>query len=175
LDLPIGKALVPVEQETLNDSIIINLAGYDVIISKSDSDRVKKKKWNRCGHKNKGPYFSHGYREKGRTKQIILHRFLVDCPEGMYVDHINGNTLDCRRDNLRICTPAENSRNYPKPKTNTSGYKGVHYDKKSSKWRACIGFNNKLIHLGFFTDIEEAHNAYVKASKKYHKEYGRIY
>ena len=168
--IPIGMALVPV----VSEGVVINISGFDVTISVCDLDRVKQYKWSRCGHKDRGPYFSHGYREGNKTKHIILHRFILDCPKGMIVDHISGNTLDNRRENLRICTPAENSRNYKKPKTNTSGYKGVSWDKKSLKWRAAIGFNNKVIHLGFFSSAEEAHSAYIKASKKYHLDFGRI-
>ena len=64
-------------------------------------------------------------------------------------------------DNLRIATKQENNWN--------TDAKGCYYDKKSGKWKACIGINRKRIHLGYYNTEEEAHEAYLEAKKKYHK------
>jgi hypothetical protein len=92
----------------------------------------------------------------------------------LHIDHINGNTLDNRKANLRICTRAENNCNIKRRKNNTSGYKGVSFDKRKKKWSAYISKNYKHYFLGYFVTPEEAYIAYCKASKKYHGEYGRI-
>ena len=156
------------------NEVVINIAGYDVIVSVCDYARVMAKNWKLRTWKNDGPYFTHGYWKDGKRKHLRLHRFIMDCPEGMYVDHKSGNTLDNRRENLRICTKAENTRNCRKSKKNTSGYKGVSWHKRDKKWRSEIRGNYKKIHLGFFDTPEKAYEAYVDASHKYHGEYGRI-
>jgi hypothetical protein len=119
------------------------------------------------------PYFV--YRTpRPERKTISLHRFIVNCPAGKCVDHINGNLLDNRRENLRICTQAENRYNSQKSKSNTSGYKGVSWSNSVKKWRSQIRRNKKNLHLGYYDTPEEAYATYCIASKKYHGEFGRI-
>lgn len=88
------------------------------------------------------------------------------------VDHINGIHNDNRISNIRATTVEQNRRNKRMSKNNTSGWKGVSRSRK--KWVAQIGVDNKHLHLGVFDTVEEAHQAYVAASKKYHGEFGRI-
>jgi hypothetical protein len=155
---------------------VVEIAGYEVIISASDYERVMAYKWRKAGIK-RGTYFRRSYydKEAGKKKEMFLHRFLANCQHGkQIVDHISGNTLDNRQENLRICTITENNRNCHKNKRNTSGYKGVHWNKEKRKWKAAIKVNRKLIFLGLFDDLEEAYEAYVAASKKYHGEFGRL-
>jgi hypothetical protein len=94
--------------------------------------------------------------------------------DGIEVDHINGNTLDNRKSNLRLCSHKENGRNRKLNKNNTSGAKGVNWDKHALKWKCEIRINTKKLYLGLFAEIEQAKKAYAEASKKYHGEYGRI-
>jgi hypothetical protein len=155
------------------EDVVINICGYEVILSACDVERVMAHNWYVCDKRGKNPYFRYEI-YKPQLKRISLHRFITNCPAGMQVDHINLNTLDNRRENLRICTHKENSRNYPKPKNNTSGYKGVCWFKYKKRWKATIHVNKKTIHLGFFDTPEEAYKAYCEASKKYHGEFGRI-
>lgn len=102
-----------------------------------------------------------------------LHRLMVACPEGLFVDHINGNGLDNRRSNLRICTHAENMRNRKTHSNNKSGYKGVYFDKDGSRWRAQIRAEGKKHSLGSFDTPEKAYEAYLSASKELHGEFAR--
>jgi hypothetical protein len=160
----------------MSQDVVVEIAGYEVIISACDYDRVMAHKWRKAGFK-KGTYFRRSYYDKknGKKKEIFLHRFLADCQHGkQIVDHISGNTLDNRQENLRICTITENNRNCRMNKKNTSGYKGVHWDKERRKWKAVIKVNRKTILLGRFDDPEKAYEAYVAASKKYHGDFGRI-
>ena len=88
-----------------------------------------------------------------------------------WLDHINGDRKDNRFVNLREATKAQNSYNSGIPKTNTSGYKGVYWSGQVSKWFAKIVIQKKQINLGFFTDKEDAHAAYVVAAKRFHGEF----
>jgi hypothetical protein len=110
----------------------------------------------------------------GKSKEF-LHRLILDCPEGMMIDHINGNGLDNRTQNLRICTHSENMRNRRRHKNNKSGYKGVYQDcrRKRNQWRAQIKFEGKKISIGSYKTPEEAHKAYMVLAKKLHKEFAR--
>ncbi len=83
------------------------------------------------------------------------------------IDHINRNRSDNRRANLREVTHKQNQQNKSKPSSNTSGHPGVYWCRRRSKWRAKIEHNYKQVHLGYFTDIEEALAARKAAEKLY--------
>lgn len=111
--------------------------------------------------------------ELNKVKEIKLHRFLLNFPT-LEVDHINGNSLDNRLENLRLVTKEQNAQNKKLSKNSKSGYKGVSPHKSSGKWQAQIRAFGKLKYLGVFNQPEEAHLAYVKASEKYHGNYGKL-
>ena len=105
---------------------------------------------------------------------IRIHRFILDCNKNDVVDHINGNTLDNRKQNLRICSQQQNTMNNSNIRSNnTSGYKGVTWDKSKNKWTAQITVNYKNIHLGRYDKIEDAIKERQKAEIKYFGEYRR--
>jgi hypothetical protein len=156
----------------MKDAAVIDIAGYEVIISACDAERVRAYKWCKHGKKDE-LYFEHKTPRPNR-KHILLHRFIVDCPEGMVVDHINLNTLDNRRSNLRICSPTENKRNCKINKRNTSGFKGVSWNKAIGKWCAFISVDGKNKNLSAYDDINKAYQVYCEASKKHHKDFGRV-
>ena len=87
------------------------------------------------------------------------------------IDHINTIGNDNRFSNLREVTNSQNQMNRKNQKNNTSGYKGVCYEKLTNKWRATIGLNNKLKSIGNFDTKEEAAEAYRKASALLHGEF----
>ena len=90
------------------------------------------------------------------------------------VDHRNGNKLDNRKSNLRICSRSENQMNRGKQKNNTSGFKGVSQIKMNQKWVAYIKVNYKRIYIGCFLKKVDAARAYNMAALKYHGEFGLL-
>jgi hypothetical protein len=102
---------------------------------------------------------------------IYMHRFIMKTPKGMETDHINHNRLDNRRENLRICTIAENQHNSLKHVDNTSGFKGVCWDKNRKRWYARISMGYYRKNLGRYLNVEDAARAYDDAARKYYKEF----
>lgn len=102
--------------------------------------------------------------ENGKWSPILLHRYLFDFPTGKMIDHINHNTLDNRRENLRVVTNSENSQNRdPKTIKSKSGIRGVTYDKQTGKWRVRFTKDGKTVHLGRFSSIKEAEKVATEA------------
>jgi hypothetical protein len=89
-----------------------------------------------------------------------MHREIIDAAPSLFCDHINHNTLDNRRCNLRLCTAAQNARNRLPGDNCTSSYKGVFWKKEKKKWCAKIRYNGEHIHLGYFDYEQDAAIAY---------------
>lgn len=120
-------------------------------------------------------YKAKGYSEATiNGKRVLLHRYLMKPDGRKEVDHINNDPSDNRRSNLRIATRAENAKNVSRGKSNTTGYKGVHFRKDMNKFRAVIWYDDKRIHLGYFDDPKLAAEAYNEAAIKYHKEFAKL-
>lgn len=102
-----------------------------------------------------------------KQKNIFLHRFINDPSGDEVVDHTNHNTLDNTDENLRNVSFAENQQNRSMKKTNTSGYRGVMWNKQSDKWMGRLKLRGKLIHVGLFENAEDANKAVVKARMEY--------
>lgn len=136
---------------------------YFAMVDKEDLDKIKNFCWTVIYDKNyKGFYVV--ARENRTGKLIRLHRLITDCPLGMVVDHINHNTLDNRKQNLKICTNIENMQNI---KSNKTGVVGVCYHKIQRKYQSYISINNKKKYLGSFDTLEEAKNIRKIAELKY--------
>ena len=108
-------------------------------------------------------------KEDGR--HISLHRLVMNCPEHLVVDHINGNGLDNRRSNLRLATRAQNQLNKGKKKDTSSRFLGVTYKKDRNKWvaRGTSSVTSLKFHIGYFNTEEEAALAYNKFCDRYNQ------
>lgn len=104
-------------------------------------------------------------------KPILQHVFILNKPAKMAIDHINHNTFDNRKENLRICSIQQNCMNHQPSNSNKSGYSGVTFRKDSKKWRAYITYKYKAIQLGTFKNMQDAINARKKAEEKYFGEF----
>lgn len=164
-----------VEAQTDGTFSIPLTRGYFAIIDAVDGD-LASFKWHTRLNKGGSPYAVREVSEKfQRMHRVILERKLersLDAKE--YPDHIDGNGLNNRRDNLRLSTKTQNSRNCRLSSKNTSGFKGVHYRPDKRKWDAKISVNNKTIFLGYFDTPEEASDAYHAAAIKYFGEFARF-
>lgn len=111
-------------------------------------------------------------RTQGR-KTIYMHRALMNPPEGMEVDHINGNGLDNRRKNLRVCTKAEYQQNSKKRTGKSSCFKGVCWDSSGRKWRSRITVKGRQLQIGQFESELEAAEAYDEEAFYYFGTFAR--
>jgi hypothetical protein len=114
--------------------------------------------------------------KNGKLKTFKVHRlvgiaFLENVDEKQFIDHIDENKANNNVKNLRWATSKENHYNQGKPKNNTSGYKGVSFNKKSKKYEAKISINGKLNHLGLFLTAEEASKVYEAKAKVIHGDF----
>ena len=98
-------------------------------------------------------------------KRINMHAFILGVEPPLMADHLNHNPLDNRRKNLRLSTDEQNRKNRRKYSNNRSGYKGVSFSKRESKWVANLMIQGKYKHLGYFESKEDAAHAYDEAAR----------
>ena len=107
---------------------------------------------------------------------IRLHRIIMNVTDSkVQIDHIKHKLFDNRKSQLRVVSNGQNGMNKDKPSNNTSGHRGVSYNKKLNKWQAYIRYNNKHMHLGYFENFEDAVKTRLDAEKRYFKEYAYDY
>ena len=129
-----------------------------------DEDFEWLNQWRWCFHGD-------GYAERrsarisGKSHIIFMHRLIAKTPDGFETDHIDGDGLNNQRHNLRICSNAENQHNRGVQTNNTSGYKGVVWDRQRQRWLASIRINQRLLFLGRFETAEDAAQAYDEKAK----------
>ncbi|MGN6564386.1 MAG: HNH endonuclease [Thermomicrobiales bacterium] len=149
--------------------------GYTAVIDDEDAERVLAHKWH--ADVEDGGKRIYAVRNetiaKGKRRIVRLHRFLMGEPDGVEVDHRDGNTLNNRRSNLRLATRKENARNVRKRATNRSGYKGVSWHARDRLWHARIMIDGRLISVGYFKNLDDAAAAYAAAAQRLHGEYAR--
>ena len=112
-----------------------------------------------------GTFYAMRTKWQGEKRKVYLHRILIGVTPDRRVDHINGNGLDNRRSNLRVCSNAENMRNMRRGR-GRSIYKGVAWFTRDECWRAYIVMDAKQIHLGYFATEVEAAEAYDESARR---------
>lgn len=130
---------------------------------------------NKTRHVKKKLYVEHCDRVNGHHVHKSLHRMIMGVTDPkVLVDHIDGNGLNCRRENLRVTDHTGNACNASLRSDNTSGYKGVGYNKKARKWVATIQKDGKRKHVGTFATPELAAEAYARAAEELHGEFMKV-
>ena len=131
-----------------------------MICDVDDWKKAKQYAWSKC---------SHGYPTANiGGRKIRFHKIVLNAKEGMIIDHINGNKLDNRKENLRVVTYSLNSFNRNSCMRNTSGKVGV--SRCRGKWKATICINREIINLGYFDDFNDAVQIRQNAEEKYFGE-----
>lgn len=141
-------------------------SGKEVKVCNCHYDLVKDYKW----YKDAVGYA----RRTKKSKCELMHRMIMETPEGKQTDHINEDKLDNRCCNLRVCNHSQNLMNRGKLKNNKSGYKGVTWYESMRKWRAVIGIGGAKKYLGCYKNIEEAAQAYNNGAIKYFGEFANL-
>lgn len=142
--------------------------GKQTLVDDADFEIFSQWKWQL-----NGKYARRSWRENGKVKNMTMHRLIMNPSKDMQIDHINGDKLDNRKENLRITDSIGNNRNV-NSKIGKSGYKGVGWYEKTKKWGAVITVDYKHIWLGGFEDPREAAKAYNNAAIKYFGEFARL-
>lgn len=140
--------------------------GKHCLVDDEDYDTIMKFKW--CCNNSGLRAYAVGTIE---GKMVLMHRFIMKPKKGEIIDHINGDRLDNRRKNLRICSYSENGQNLHVLRLNTSGLRGVSWSRRDSKWRVSIRANGKNIRLGEFYCKLDALFARKQAERKFWPTY----
>lgn len=148
----------------------IIIGDQHVLVSKAHLTHLTQYQWHI--HKTKHVLYVRGYRKGERKNGLIyMHRLILDAKSNQEVDHVNGNGLDNRKRNLRICTRSQNNANRHRLQTKTSNYKGVYFDSINRKWCADITCDGIRYRLGRHNSQKEAGQAYARKAKELFGEF----
>ena len=169
---------------------IVDAEDYDMVIEAVTTINPSGSK-----RKNTGKWYIHdtnaykGYHEipyaVAKSRKMSIHRLVMNPPDDMYVDHINGDTLDNRKKNLRICTPRENRTNSRPRRDSLTGLKGVHILSehrlgtgfRSAPFRAQIAHPDRRstkMHIGYYATTEEAAEAWDVKAVEFYGEFANL-
>lgn len=150
--------------------------GKVALVDDEDYERVNQYKWYaQTDKKSRTSYALRRERNKEQTIQR-MHRFIMNAPDGIEVNHWDHNGLNNQKENLILSTHRQNmcysrKRLHQKEKPTSSKYKGVYWNKEKRRWTSRIKFNGKVKHLGHFKEEMEAAEAYNNAAILYHGEF----
>lgn len=161
------KNPVKVEGE-ITKVIFNNTKGMFTIIDTEDYTKIKQFCWFL-----KESYAKANSKGSVKAHNILIHRIIMSCPSGLVVDHINGDTLDNRKSNLRVCTIAQNTRNKSRESSSMSGLLGVYFIKRKG-WCAKLTVLGKSYFKGYYKTKSEALTERKKLEIKYFEEYSTV-
>jgi hypothetical protein len=152
--------------------------GVEFEIDEEDVERVSTYRWYESKSDRKKAYIFTAISTRlsvGRWKNrtVYLHRFLIDAPRGLSVDHKDNDTMNNQKSNLRLATQSQQNQNTKKlnPSTASSRFKGVSFNKKRNVWEVYVHDKRKKIVIGYFQNEEEAARAYDNAARSRYGEF----
>ncbi|MCK9369482.1 AP2 domain-containing protein [Candidatus Dojkabacteria bacterium] len=148
--------------------------GKFALVDDTDYEWINQWKWFYSADGYAVRAFQIGHGKNRKVKIMRMHRLILDAPPKLEVDHIDHNRLNNIRINLRVSTRAENARNASLGSRNTSGFKGVCWDKERLAWATYIKTGGRHIYLGRFKSKELAAEAYNQAAIKYFGEFASL-
>lgn len=149
--------------------------GFVAVIDASDVPLIDGRNWNTLSTPRGLVCAATGVTlEDGSRGTALMHRVLIEAPDDIFVDHINGDRLDNRRSNLRLATNQQNCWNQGLGARNTSGFKGVSWHSRDLMFQASIRVSGKQITLGSFAYSISAARAYDRAAREHYGEYARL-
>ncbi len=129
----------------------INLTnGYITVIDDKDYDLISSYTWHSKLSHSGNVCAATNIRRDGKQRTVRMHRFIMNAEKGTIIDHLNNNSLDNRRENLKIVSNRDNAINNKKP------YNDTYFDKRCNKWQVAIRVDKKLVWLGYHSTKEEA-------------------
>ena len=157
---------------TMTREISLGKSGKFAIVDVDDYEKITRWKWQ---------YINSGYANRvtnkggrGKWVNVLMHRVIIDAPDDMKVDHINGNKLDNRKCNLRLATTTQNCQYKRQARNNTSGFKGVTKNSRGNTWLAHININGKPTYLGSYPDAVTAAFVYNERAEKEFGEFALL-
>jgi hypothetical protein len=150
--------------------------GLFAIVDDADAPRVSAYLWHARWNETAQTHYAQTNVKKddGSSTTLQMHRFLMNAPDGVQVDHRNHDGLNNTRENLRLSTRGQNQHNRKVRKSTRSGFKGVSFHKGQGKWCAYINFEKKRVNLGYFTDAKDAARAYNAKARELFGEFASV-
>jgi hypothetical protein len=170
----LSKELIRKRNKKQNDFDLYHSCGYGYTYKKEifyfdleDYELIK----NYCWHINKQGYISTFIYKENKRKQLFFHRLVMNPPDNLDIDHIDHQLNNNQKSNLRYCNSSLNLMNSKLRKDNTSGYKGISWNKEKQKFEVYLCINQKNIKLGYYKNIEDAITIRENAELKYFGEF----
>lgn len=154
----------------------------NAVTAVSDEDHEFLTQWGWYAESKRGVLYAArmASRTEGKRKVIAMHRVILEHMSGQSLlglqgDHINGNTLDNQRENLRAATHRQNKQGYRRYRKHSSRFRGVFFSKNAKKWTAQVKCSDgKTRHLGYHEQEEDAARAYNKGATEYYGEFASL-
>jgi len=148
--------------------------GKFAMVDDEDHEFLSTWKWMAAQNKVGRFYARRASYESGKQKIIFMHRLINKTPQGNLTDHINGNSLDNRKANLRTCSNSENISNRGPTKNNAYGVKGIRFNQRTQKWDAQIGKDYKKYRSNGHTSADKAARAYDEMATLLHGNFAKL-